>query len=186
MGFAHHMRIGVLAASIAAVGLPADAGEAADALAAAEAAVAAGHPAAAWTAFDRAVELFWAEAPLALRTASFVGADGAAAPAAYAGGDVLRVFLAPVGYGWTPIADAFRIRLVVDVELATGGGVVLAEIAGFATLEHTGPDRTREFVATLSVTLPELRPDDYELRLDIRDAATGKTVSVTLPFRAGP
>src|SRR5205085_5167618 len=126
------------------------------------------------------------EAPMALRTAVLVGPDGAAPPATYAGGDVLHLALAPIGYGWTPIADAFRIRIAVDIELATRGGVVLASVADFATLEHTGAERTREFAATLAVTLPELRPDDYELRLVLRDAATGKTAAATIPFRAGP
>ncbi|MCC6734677.1 MAG: hypothetical protein IT534_00950 [Bauldia sp.] len=176
---------GILAALVALSAGPAAAGEAADALAGAEAAAAAGDAGAAWTAFDRGVELFWAEAPLAVRTAAFVGNDGGAPPAVYAGGDALRILLAPVGYGWTPIADAFRIRIVVDVELATRAGVVLADVGDFATLEHTGADRTREFSAVLTVTLPELRPDDYELRLVLRDAATGKTTAVVLPFRAG-
>jgi hypothetical protein len=184
MGFRHRLAAGIVTALIAAG--PAAAGEAADALADAEAAVVAGDGAAAWTAFDRAVELFWADAPLALRAAALTGAEGAPPPVTYASGDVLRVVLAPVGYGWTPIADAFRIRLAIDLELVTRGGVVLADIADFATLEHTGPDRTREFAATLSVTLPELRPDEYELRLVLRDAATGKSAAVPLPFRAGP
>ncbi|MGV8839496.1 MAG: hypothetical protein ACWA6X_04235 [Bauldia sp.] len=179
------LRAGLLAALVVLSGGPAAAGEAADALAEAEAAAAAGDPAA-WTAFDRGVELFWAEAPLALRTAALVGEDGGAPPAAYASGDVLRIALSPVGYGWTPIADAFRIRIVVAVELVTRAGVVLADIEDFATLEHTGPERTREFAATLTVTLPDLRPDDYELRLVLRDAATGKTAAAVVPFRAGP
>ncbi|MCW5717004.1 MAG: hypothetical protein KIS68_04130 [Bauldia sp.] len=184
MGYRHRLAAGIVAVLLATA--PALAGDAAEALADAEAAAGAGDAAGAWTEFDRAVELFWADAPLAFRAASLVGEDGDRAPATYAGEDVLRVLLAPVGYGWTPIADAFRIRLVVDVQLATRGGVVLADITDFATLEHIGPDRTREFAATLSVTLPELRPDDYELRLVLRDAATGKAAAVTLPFRAAP
>jgi len=184
----HALRLaaGGLAATLVAAAGQAAAGEAAAALGAAEAAAAAGNVAEAWTAFDRGVELFWADAPLALRTAVLTGADGAPPPATYAGGDVLRVLLSPLGYGWTPIGDAFRIRIVVDVVLATRSGVVLAEIADFAVLEHTGPDRTREFAASLSVTLPELRPDDYELGLVLRDAATGKSAAVTLPFRSAP
>lgn len=184
MRFRHRLGAGMIAALVVAAP-PAVAGEAADAVAAAEAAVAADEAATAWTAFDRGVELFWAEAPLALRAAALVGADGGEAPGTYAGGDVLRVRLSPVGYGWTPIGDAFRIRIAVDVTLVTRAGVVLADVADFAALEHTGPDRTREFTAVLSVTLPELRPDDYELRLVLRDAATGKTTAVVLPFRAG-
>lgn len=184
MNLGRHFRIGMTVALIVAAG-PSRAGDAADALAAAEAAAAAGDEAA-WTAFDRAVELFWADAPLAVRTATLVDAEGLPAPAILAGGEVLRVLLAPVGYGWTPIADAFRIRIAVDLQLVTRGGVILAEQADFALLEHTGPVRTREFAATLAVTLPELRPDDYELRLVLRDAATGKSAAVTLPFRAGP
>jgi hypothetical protein len=186
MGHSFRRAVTGIVATLAVAAGQAAAGEAADALATAEAAVAAGDAAEAWTAFDRGVELFWAEAPLALRTAALVGADGAPARAAYASGDVLRVLLAPLGYGWTPIADAFRIRLAVDVVLATRAGIVLADIADFAVLEHTGPDRTREFAATLSVTLPELRPDDYELRIVLRDAATGKSAAVTLPFRSAP
>lgn len=178
-------RIGAAAVACAVAASPAIAAEAGDALTAAEALVDAGDAAAGWTAFDRAVELFWADAPLTLREAALVGPAGAA-PEAYRSGDTLTATLAPVGYGWTPIGAEFRIRIVVDVELATRSGAVIATIADFAVLERIGPDRTREFAATLSVTLPDLRPDDYELRLTLRDAATGKSAGTALSFRVVP
>lgn len=186
MRFPDRLKIGLAAGFVIIAATAARAGEAADALAAAETAIAAGDPAAAWTAYERAAELFWAEAPLTLRDASLVGENGGDPRSVYASGDALRVHLAPLGYGWTPLADAFRIRIAVDLELATLAGVVIAAVADFATLEHTGAERTREFSAMLTVTLPDLRPDDYELRLVLRDAATGKTASVVIPFRAGP
>ena len=166
----------------------AQAGPIADAAAEAEALLAAGSPAEIWEQFDRATELFWAEAPLAFRRALLVeSADGYGqfeprGNAPFATGDRLIAYLEPVGFGWTALGEQYRIRFTVDVVVASvGDGVIVAE-PGFAAIEHLGRARSREFEATLEMTLPDLSADHYVLRVTLHDAATGKSATTELAF----
>lgn len=166
---------------------PAAAGEAAEATANAEALVATA-PAEAWDAFERATELFWAEAPLAFRTAVLVdGVDGFGQYQprrgnSFAAGDVLTAYLEPVGYGWTPIGDDYRIRFTVDIAISTADGATVAREDAFAVIERTARTRSREFEATVKLTLPGLLPGGYVLSLIFHDAATGKSAAAAIPF----
>ncbi len=167
---------------------PSRAGPVADAVAEAEALLPAGSTAAIWEEFDRATELFWADAPLAFRRALLVdsasgfGQYQPRVAAMFHAGDSLVVYLEPVGYGWTAIGDQFRIRFGVDIEIAsTGNGIIIAE-PGFATVERLSRTRNWEFQLTLEMTLPDLPADAYELRITLHDAATGKTAGTAIPF----
>ncbi len=130
----------------ALAGSPALAGEAADATAAAEALIPAAAPSVAWDAFERATELFWAEAPLAFRAATLaesVDGFGQYQPRSgnsFAAGDVLAAYLEPVGYGWTPIGDDYRIRFTVDVAILSADGQTVASEDAFAVIEQDGAD----------------------------------------------
>lgn len=172
--------------------VPSRAGPIADAAADAEALLPAGSPAATWEQFDRATELFWAEAPLAFRRALLVDSvDGFGqyqprASARFRAGDSLVAYLEPVGYGWTAIGDQFRIRFSVDLVItSTGNGIIIAE-PGFATIERLGRTRSREFQITLDMTLPDLPADTYALQITLSDTATGKTAEIAIPFEVAP
>lgn len=173
--------------STAAVMPPAIAGEIADAARAAEEALATDGDDA-WAAFDRAVELFWAEAPLSFRRAVLVddvagfGDFVIRAGARYRAGDAVHVYLEPVGYGWTPIGDLFRVRFAVDVEIVAEDRGVIAAEQDFALVERVGPTRSRELEVTMTMALPGLPPGRYELRLGFRDAATGKAATASVGF----
>lgn len=160
-----------------------------DAFFAAEQMLQDGTPQELWSAFDRATELFWAEAPLSFRVATFaqsVEGYGRYVPRAdsrFSAGDRLVVYLEPVGYGWTAIGEEFRIRFDLDLEVASAQrGTLLAE-EDFAVIERLSRNRGREFQATVAFVIPQLPAGDYELRLTLHDAATGKSASTALGFQ---
>jgi hypothetical protein len=154
---------------------PASAGEVADAAAEAEARLADSPRSEAWDAFARAVDAFWAAAPLGIRTAVLaesVEGYGRYEPRAdgpFASGDRLTVYLEPVGYGWIAEDGLSRIGLAVDLEIRGGEGIILASEPGFALIEQAARTRIHELQATIGVTLPTLNPGSYELRLKLRD-----------------
>ena len=182
------LRVFGLAATIFFIGR-AMAGEIADVMVEVEGLIDEGDPAEIWAGFDRATELFWAEAPLAFRAATLadnVAGFGQYQPRAdnlFAPGDRLTVYLEPVGYGWTAIGTEFRIRFSIDIEIVSQtGGVTLAE-EGFALIERLARNRSREFQATISMTLPALPAGPYQLRLTFHDDATGKSAVAEVPFQ---
>ncbi len=166
----------------------ATAGEIADAAQRAETQLGAGSAAEALESFDVATDAFWRALPLSFRRTLIV--DSAEGYGRYKlrperpfhPGDTMLIYLEPVGYGWLAEGSAFRVRLVADLEIRTGSGLILATAHDFATVEQAARARSREFQATIGLTLPNLKPDDYELHLTFRDAATGKKAEVTLPF----
>lgn len=164
------------------------AGEIADAATEAEMLLTNGAPGEAWEVFDRATELFWAEAPLAFRTVLLAenvvgfGRFERRETTNFSAGDRLTVYLEPIGYGWTAIGDDFRVRFVVDIEIASIENGVIAVEPDFAIVEHLGQTRSRDFQATIAMTIPQLPAGDYELLLTFRDAATGKVASAPIGF----
>ena len=190
-GFPLAMRLFCLASiPFAMIGIAA-AGEIGDAFENAEALLADGQPDGVWDEFDRATELFWAEAPLAFRVtalAESVAGYGQYQPRVddrFAAGDELIAYLEPVGFGWTAIGEEFRVRFSIDLEIISPERGAILGAPDFATIERLARNRSREFQATLMMTLPDLPPDDYELRLTFHDAATGKSSTATLPFTLG-
>jgi hypothetical protein len=166
----------------------AGAGEIADAAGEAETLLSVGTPAEAWEEFDRATELFWAEAPLGFRASHLAesvagfGQFERRETSIFSVGDRLTAYLEPIGYGWTAIGEDFRVRLAVDIEIASVQNGVIAAEADFAVVEHLGQTRSREFQATIAMTIPQLPIGGYELRLTFRDAATGKVASTSIRF----
>jgi len=164
------------------------AGEIADAATEAETLLTNGAPGEAWEVFDRATELFWAEAPLAFRrvllaeNVSGFGRFERRENTNFSAGDRLTVYLEPIGYGWTAIGDDFRVRFVVDIEIASIENGVIAVEADFAIVEYLGKTRSRDFQATIAMTIPQLPAGGYELRLTFRDAATGKIATAPIGF----
>lgn len=171
-----------------AVATPASAQDIGAAFGQAEALLAGDDPAVVWPAFDRAVELFWAEAPLAFRTvvlAETVEGYGRYQPRAdnrFGAGDRLTVYVEPVGYGWTAIGAEYRIRFAIGMEISSQQRGTLVAEPDFATVERLARNRGREFEATVAFTVPALPPDLYLLALTFRDAATGKTATAAIDF----
>ncbi len=168
--------------------VPGIAGEISDRAAEAEQLLGQGRPAEAQAAFDKAAAAFWIASPLQLRVATFadeVKGFGNYTPHAgttFKPDDAVLVYLEPIGYAFTPEGDLFKVRIAVDVEIHTPGGLILAKSPDFGRLEWSARSKTREIHATLKLPLPKLKTGDYQLFVTLRDQGSPKTATVTLPF----
>jgi hypothetical protein len=163
------------------------AGPVADAAAEAEAMLP-GDPAGALAAFEKAEAAFWAASPLQLRKAIFAGdvsGFGQYTPrpdSTFKPGERATIYIEPFGYGFTENGEAIGVALGADVEIRTPGGLILGKADDFAELAWSGREKSREVHATIAIDLPALKPGDYELLLTLRDKASPKTTTATLPF----
>jgi hypothetical protein len=178
------------AAALLATGLAAGAhaGPAADKAAEAEALVSQGKAGEALAAFDAAEDAFWSALPLQFRVSLFadsVAAYGKYEPranATFGPGENVTVYLEPVGYGFVAAGGLFRVAFDTSLEIRTPGGLVLGKTDDFGKLVWSGRAKSREVHAAVSVSLPDLKPGKYELRLTLTDAVTAKSATVILPF----
>ncbi|MEJ0012159.1 MAG: hypothetical protein WDM94_05910 [Bauldia sp.] len=165
-------------------------GPIADNAADAEARAAAGDGAGAVAAFDAAADAFFDATPLTFRVATFadsVAGFGRYAPhaegTAFKAGDAVTVYLEPVGYGFTRDGDGYRVSYGTGLEIRTPGGLILGKTDDFGTLSWSGRGKSLEVQAVVGITLPSaLKPGDYELLLTLKDDASQKSATVTLPF----
>jgi hypothetical protein len=183
-------RLGAAWAALVALGAAtgAVAGPAADKAAEAEALLAAGDTVEAIAAFDEATAAFWAAMPLHLRKAIFVDsvtAYGKYEPHAgvvFRSGDLVTVYLEPVGYDLVDAAGWYRAAFSTALQIRTADGVILADSEDFAKLVWAGQAPSHEVPLTISVAMPQLKPGDYELVLRLTEDATGDITTTTLSF----
>jgi len=180
-----------LAVAALAISVPAgaDAADATDLMAKAERLLGDGDAAAAIATMDEAVSAFWDTLPLHIRTAEFVEPGSVTqfsqyrpVSGAFRSGDVMSVYLEPVGYGLSPAGDRQTVDISAGIEIRSPGVIVYARAPGFAQLGWTGRTGTRELHGTLTLEVPALAPGSYELKIDLTDGATGKQTEVNLPF----
>ncbi len=178
-----------LAALSVALPLAASAGDISDKAAEAESLLTGGKPQEALAAFDQATEDFWAASPLLVRVATFVdGVDGfgnyhALPEASFKTGDTVKIYVEPVGYGFSPEGSDFRAALAADLEVKTPGGLVFGKASDFARLTWSSKEKLRQVHATIASPLPALKPGDYILSLTLRDLNSAKTTTLDLPFK---
>ena len=149
----------------------------------------AGESQAAIEAFDQTVAAAWAGLPFATRAAVFTeGADNAyaiytpRASSTFHAGDAANIYLEPVGYGFIADGEMTRVSFKSGIEIRTADGLILGRTDDFATLDWSGRTPSYEVPATISVTLPALKPGDYLMDVTLTDAASSKALTVTLPF----
>lgn len=158
----------------------------------AETLLAQGQPAEALAAFDKATDAFWAASPLQFRAALFAasvkgfGQYEPRADANFRSGDTALVYLEPVGYGFTPSGSGYDVAFTTGIEIRTAGGILLAKTDDFGRLDWHGRSESHEVQAAVGITLPTLKPGNYQLKLTLSDAASAKQASVTLPFTIVP
>lgn len=182
-------RAALLAAGLAVVPpAAAFAGPVADNAAAAEALLDDGLIDEAIAAFGAATEAFWDATPLTFGAVVFVDEvtafrDYQARPeAAFVAGDTVTIYLEPRGYGFVSADGWYRAAFATALEIRTPGGLILGQSDDFGTIVWTGRYPSREILLTVSVTLPDLKPGDYEFELTLSDEATDKSETVVLPF----
>lgn len=185
-------RCAFLALATVGAALPltaARAGDIADKASQAETLLSAGKPQEALAAFDAATGDFWAALPLSVRVATFVDSvDGygnyhALAEAAFKPGDTLKIYVEPVGYGFSEEGSSYRATLAADLEVKTPGGLIFGKASDFARLTWSSGEKLYQVHATIASPLPALKPGDYVLSLTLRDLNSPKTATIALPFK---
>ncbi|MBZ8133486.1 hypothetical protein CLD20_09425 [Afifella sp. IM 167] len=175
----------MLAAGLAA---PAAAGEVARAGEAAEAALAAGDTVKALAALEGAVDSVWREGPLAFRKALAVDSVAGFADyeprddKPYAPGEAMQVYVEPVGFAYAPEGGKHRVRMSADLAITNPTGQVIVEGKDMFSIDTALAQPRREFDLVLSYKVPELAPGSYTAEFKLRDAASGKEASFSVPF----
>jgi hypothetical protein len=167
----------------------ADAEDIADKAKAAETFAAAGNFVAAMDALDEAASALWDKSPLVFRRALWVAEAptgfGAYIPReanVFGSGHEMHLYTEPVGFGWRKSGDIWRTELVIDVLVKTAAGEQIFQQSDFQKLLLGSRVRNREFMAHVTYTLTGIPPGDYVIDTTFRDAVTGKSGTVSLPF----
>jgi hypothetical protein len=151
------------------------AGAIADNASDAEQRAAAGDGPGAVSAFDAATDAFFDAVPLTLRVATFADAvtgfgNYTVHAGTYRASDTAKIYLEPVGYGFTRDGDGYRVSYGTALEIRTPGGLILGKTDDFGMLTWNGRARSHEVQAVLSVTLPA------ELKLRAGSDAQGRGI----------
>jgi hypothetical protein len=132
----------------------------------------------------------WDASPLLLQNAVFIdgSADGFGmfdprADARFAPGEPIVVYAEPLGYGWEETEPGvFRFGFDIDLLVKSATGKVLGGQDGFGKFRFASRTRNREIMLTLTLTLDDFPPGDYQVTYNVREIAGGKAGAVTLPF----
>jgi len=163
------------------------AGPIADQASTVEKLLASGDGAGALKAFDAAEDAFWTASPLQFRVAVFADAVKSFADyqpranSAFHAGETVTIYLEPVGYGFASDGDLYRVSFNSGVEIHKGD-VILGKTDDLGALGWQGREKSHEVHVAITLTLPNLKPADYQLLLTLNDQTSGKSATTTLPF----
>ena len=128
-------------------------------------------------------------APLGFRRILFVSAipEGFAAyqPRAnniFAPDEPLIVYTEPVGVAWTKDGDEFSSKLVIDFDIRSPDGKVLAGQKSFGEFALSAREEPLDFMTHIKLDVTGAPAGSYILGLTIHDTKSGKSTTTDLPF----
>jgi hypothetical protein len=133
----------------------------------------------------------WQQTPLTIRKAIFVKSE----PRGYGlyeehpsnefrPGEKVVVYAEPVGYGWKDLGNGlFQLGFVVDFEIKSKDGEVLAGKDNFMRIATDTHTRNLEFMVVLTLNMSSAPPGDYLIEYKLHDIATDKTASFQMSFK---
>jgi len=139
---------------------------------------------------EAALDAAWAQLPLTIRHATFVtaaptgyGVYTARPDAKFKPGERIVAYAEPLGYAWKTNADGtYTFGFDVDVAIEAADGTELQKQPNFAHLAFTSHARNHEFMVTLDLDLTGAEPGNYIAAYTLRDIASSKTATISLPF----
>ncbi|MGU3538668.1 tetratricopeptide repeat protein [Methylobacterium sp. A54F] len=139
---------------------------------------------------ESAVAATWARLPFGVRTSTLIaGSSGgfgiyeARSSNVYKPGEEILVYLEPIGYTWAPRdGGTYGIGIVMDFELVTKSGEILAGQKAFMEQAFVSHHRNREFSLTFTGTFKGLTAGDYTLALVLHDKGSSRTTRVEKAF----
>lgn len=132
----------------------------------------------------------WQRMPLMLRRSALVqepargrGAYQERTEAIYAPGELIYLYVEPVGYGWRePAEGRFQTDFSVDVAINDRAGRTLIGQNGFDELRNLASARTAEFYANITYQFSRIPPGKYTLVTRLNDRVTSKSVTTEHDF----
>ena len=141
-------------------------------------------------AAEEAVIEAWMQTPLTFRTALFADSDPQGfgvyverAHNEFAPGERIIVYAEPVGYAWHESPDGtYTFGFNVDFLLKDTDGKIVGGQENFQQLELNSHVRNREFMLALTLTVDGAPPGRYIIEYRVRDVASEKAATISLPF----
>jgi hypothetical protein len=133
----------------------------------------------------------WERGPLTIKKALFLEAkaDGFGIYSERAGstfnhGETAFVYVEPNGFDWGPEKDGlYRFGLVVDLNLKTKSGEVIADVPNFIQSPVSNRNKLKTFFISVDLTLKDSLPAGaYDLTLTLHDMNSTKVARVGLPL----
>ena len=128
-------------------------------------------------------------APLGFRRILFVsdipGGFAAYQPRAnniFAPDEPLIVYTEPIGVAWTKDGDKFSSKLVVDFDIRSPDGRVLAGQKGFGEFALSAREEPLDFMTHIKLDVTGAPAGPYILGLTIHDTNSNKSTTADLPF----
>ena len=133
----------------------------------------------------------WEKTPLTIRRALFIkgeprgfGLYQERGSKEFKKGEKIVVYAEPVGFGWKDAGkDMFELGFVVDFQIKSLGGEVLAEKENFMRIATESHTRNLEFMVVLTLNLTSAPPGEYVVEYKLHDIASGKTATFQMPFK---
>ena len=100
----------------------------------------------------------------------------------FAPDEPLIVYTEPVGVAWTKNGDEFSSKLVVDFDIRSPDGKVLAGQKGFGEFALSAREPPLDFMTHVKLDVTGAPAGAYILGLTMHDTNNGKSTSTDLPF----
>lgn len=92
------------------------------------------------------------------------------------------VYTEPIGVAWKKDGEQFASKLVVDFEIRSPDGQVLAGQKGFGEFELAAREPPVDYMSHIKLDVTGAPEGSYILGLTIHDTNSGKSASTDLPF----
>jgi hypothetical protein len=129
------------------------------------------------------------KAPLGFRRILFVkdvpdgfGAYKPRGDNVFAADEPLIIYSEPIGVVWKQDGDEYSSKLVVDFEIRSPDGQVLAGQKGFGEFALEAREQPLDYMSHIKLDVTGARKGSYILGLTIHDSNSGKSTSTDLPF----
>jgi hypothetical protein len=133
----------------------------------------------------------WEKTPLTVRQAAFLKGEPRGyglyeehASNEFKKGERVIAYAEPVGYGWKENGKGlFEFGFVVDFQIKSRDGEVLAEEENFMRIATESHRRNVEFFLVLKLSMGRAPPGAYVVVYKPHDIASDKTTSFEMPFK---
>lgn len=127
--------------------------------------------------------------PLSFRRSVFVAEKSAGfgmmkprADNVFKPGEVIVIYLEPVGLGWRKAGSVYNSVLLADFEIQTSDGKILGGQKNFGRFALTGQDRNSEYMIHLTYNVTGLPEGEFIVSTLFHDEVSGKNATQNMKF----